>query len=175
MTKIYKILRALVVTLLAAAIILPVAVYILLSVDAVQSRLRDIGERELTSLLGAEVNIGKVDVTPFNKVLLTDVSILTAPGDTAVVADRLGAGFMFWKLVVDRRLVFSYAEIIGLDVKLWRDSVGAPLNIQPVIERLMPKDKTKPPVNYDLRINNIVVRRSRLSYDVKSKAEADRR
>ena len=36
-TKIYKILRALVVTLLAAAIILPVAVYILLSVDAVQS------------------------------------------------------------------------------------------------------------------------------------------
>ena len=47
MTKIYKILRALVVTLLAAAIILPVAVYILLSVDAVQSRLRDIGEREL--------------------------------------------------------------------------------------------------------------------------------
>ena len=104
MTKIYKILRALVVTLLAAAIILPVAVYILLSVDAVQSRLRDIGERELTSLLGAEVNIGKVDVTPFNKVLLTDVSILTAPGDTAVVADRLGAGFMFWKLVVDRRL-----------------------------------------------------------------------
>ena len=43
-----------------------------------------------------------------------------AEGDTAVVADRLGAGFMFWKLVVDRRLVFSYAEIIGLDVKLWR-------------------------------------------------------
>jgi len=142
-----------------------------LSIDAVQSKLRDIGEHELTSLLGAEVNIGNVDVTPFNKILLTDVSIVTAPGDTAVTADRLGAGFMFWKLVVDRKLVFSYAEVIGLDVKLWRDSIGAPLNIQPVIDRLMPKDKTKPPVNYDLRINNIVVRRSRLSYDVKSEPD----
>lgn len=171
MTKIYKILRALFVTLLAAAIILPVAVYILLSIDAVQSKLRDVGERELTSLLGAEVSIGKVDVTPFNKVLLTDVAIVTAPGDTAVTADRLGAGFMFWKLVVDRKLVFSYAEIIGLDVRLWRDSTEAPLNIQPVIDRLMPKDKNKPPVNYGLRINNIVVRRSRLSYDVRSEAE----
>ena len=66
----------------------------------------------------------------------------------------------------ERRIVFSYAEIIGLDARIWRDSANAPLNIAPIIERLSSKDKNKPPTLYDLRINNIVIRKSALSYDV---------
>ena len=52
------------------------------------------------------------------------------------------------KLLMHGRLVFSYAEIIGLDARLWRDSASAPLNIQPIIDHLKPRDRNKPP---DLR------------------------
>lgn len=166
MTRLYNILRALAVSALAIAVIVPVVLYIILSIGAVQKGIGKIGERQLSELLGAEVEIGQLTVNPFNKLLLKDVSVIVAPGDTALRVDRLGGGIVLSKLLLDRRLVFSYAEIIGLDARLQRDSASAPLNIQPIIDRLSPKDNNKPPTKYDLRINNIVIRQSSVSYDV---------
>jgi len=166
MTRLYNILRALAVSVLAVAVIVPVMLYIVLSIGAVQRELCKVGEKELSGLLGADVTIGELSVSPFNKVLLKDVSVIVAPGDTALQVERLGAGVVLGKLFFDRRIVFSYAEIIGLDARLRRDSAGAPLNIQPIIDKLSPKDKNKPPTRYDLRVNNIVIRRSGISYDV---------
>ncbi len=170
MTRIYNILRAIAVTSLAIAIIVPIVLYVVLSIGAVQNYIGRIAERELCTLLGAEVKIGNVSLSPFNKVLLQDVSVITAPGDTALQVRRLGGGIVLGKLIVDRRLVFSHAEIIGLDARIWRDSADAPLNIQPIIDRLSPKDKARPATLYDLRINNVVIRRSQVSYDVRSVA-----
>lgn len=166
MTRLYNILRALAVSVLAVAVIVPVMLYIVLSIGVVQRELCKVGEKELSGLLGADVTIGELSVSPFNKVLLKDVSVIVAPGDTALQVERLGAGVVLGKLFFDRRIVFSYAEIIGLDARLRRDSAGAPLNIQPIIDKLSPKDKNKPPTRYDLRVNNIVIRRSGISYDV---------
>lgn len=169
MTRLYNILRALAVSVLAIAVIVPVVLYIVLSIGAVQREISKIGESELSGLLGADVTIGELTVSPFNKVLLKDVSVVIEPGDTALRVHRLGAGVVLSKLLLDRRIVFSYAEIIGLDARLHRDSANAPLNIQPIIDRLSPKDKNKPPTRYDLRVNNIVIRRSEVSYDVGDK------
>lgn len=166
MTRLYNILRALAVSALAIAVIVPVVLYVILSIGAVQREIGKIGEQQLSELLGAEVKIGELTVNPFNKLLLKDVAVIVAPGDTALRVERLGGGIVLSKLLLDRRMVFSYAEIIGLDARLWRDSANAPLNIQPIIDRLSPKDKNKPPTQYDLRINNIVIRQSALSYDV---------
>lgn len=166
MTTIYKIIRALIVTVLVLAIGVPLVLYVILSMDSVQNRIRDIGERELSSLLGAEVKIGNINIQPFNKISMRDVNVILEPGDTAVHVDRLGAGVLLFRLVANKRLIFSHAEIIGLDGHLYRDSLGAPLNIQPIIDKLSPKDKSKPPTQYDVRINNIVIRQGRITYDV---------
>ncbi len=162
----YKILRTIIVSFLALSIIVPALLYALLSVPAIQDIARDRGQRELSELLGAEVNIGSVNIAPFNKLTLHDISIATAPGDTAVRITRLGAGIRLGKLLLQRRIVISYAEIIGLRGQLYRDSADAPLNIQPIIDHLKSDDSDKPKPDYDLKVNNIVIRKSSLSYDV---------
>ena len=162
----YKIVRTIIVTFLALIVVVPALLYALLSIPSVQNLIRDNGEKELSNLLGAEVNVGTVSITPFNKLTLYDVSILTAPGDTALKIDRLGAGIRLGKLLTRRKIIISYAEIIGLDGHIYRDSAGAPLNIQPIIDHLKGDNKDKPKSVYDLKINNIVIRKSAISYDI---------
>lgn len=171
MTRIYKILRALVVTTLAVAVIVPVILYIIMSIGSVQQFIAKQGELELSKLLGTNVSIGELSISPFNKVVLENVAVEVAPGDTALKVERLGAGVMLAKLLFQQKLVFSYAEIIGLDASLNRDSLDAPLNIQPVIDRLSSNDKSKPSSQFDFRVNNIVIRKSRIKYDVLDKPE----
>ena len=51
----WKIFRAVVSALLLVAVLLPVSLYVLLSIDPVQNGIRDIGSKELSRLLGADV------------------------------------------------------------------------------------------------------------------------
>lgn len=171
MTKIYNILRALLVTVLALATVGPLVLYIVLSIGGVQRAAGDVAEKELSKLLGAEVKIGDVDFSPFNKLTLKDVVVTDSLNDTIMSVERLGAGVVMSKLLVNRRLIFSYAEVLGLDARVWRDSAEAPLNIQPIIDRLSSKDKNKTPTQFDLRINNIVIRNANVRYDVLSEPE----
>ena len=67
-----------------------------------------------------------------------------------------------------RRMVFDYAVLEGPHVALWKASPEAPLNIQPIIDRLQPKDKSKPPTEFDLKIGTLVIRDGSLSYNVRS-------
>lgn len=162
----YKIIRLLIVTVLIFAVVVAAAMYVGVSLPSIQSYVRSIGETELSNLLGAEVKIGEVAISPFNRVTLKDVSVVTNPSDTALKINWVGAGINMTKLLTARKIVISYAEIIGLDARIWRDSIGAPLNIQPIIEALKPKDDNKPPTKFDLRINTVVIRKTSLSYDV---------
>ena len=147
-------------------LLVPAVLYAVLSLPGVQRSIAETGRKELTELLGVPVYIDRADISPFNKVTLHDVSVVVAPGDTALKVSRFGAGLRLGKLLLHRRIVFSYAEIIGLDARLHRDSTCGQLNIQPIIDHLKPKDKNKPPTAYDLAIDNIVIRRSSLTYDV---------
>jgi len=163
---IYKAVRLLVIVAILSAVVGSALLYIGVSLPSTQSWLRKVGEKELSTLLGAQVKIGEVSLMPFNRVALSDVAVITAPSDTALRVEWLGAGVNMTKLLTSRKIVISYAELIGLDAKVHRDSAGAPLNIQPIIEALKPKDKNKPPTLYDLRINTVIIRKSSLSYDV---------
>ena len=155
------------------AVVVPVGLFIALSVPGVQNTIRSATERELTSLLGMKVAIGNVNIAPFSRITLKRVLITGQEGDTAVAADHIGAGLNLTSLIFKSRMEVNYAEIIGLDVSLRRDSAGAPLNIQPMIDALSPRDTTRKPRPYDLRINTVVIRKSAVSYDVASAAPAD--
>ncbi|MDE6049158.1 MAG: translocation/assembly module TamB, partial [Paramuribaculum sp.] len=137
----------------------------------VQNSIRIKAEKELTSLLGMDVSIDAVNIAPFSRVTFRRVAITDSLGDTIVRADRLGAGLSISRLIIKRRLVVNYAEIIGLDARLTRDTPSSPLNIKPMIDALSPKDKNKPPAKFDFRVNTVVIRRSKFSYDVYSEAE----
>ena len=62
----WKIFRAIVSVLLLMAVLLPAAIYVLLSLDPVQRMVRDTAAEQLTDLLGADVDVGSVTIYPFN-------------------------------------------------------------------------------------------------------------
>lgn len=169
MKWVYKVLRTLLVTTLILGVAVPCILFVALSLPPVKEYLRKKAQTELTTLLGAEVSIDYLDVVPFNQVRLSNVSVADpmASGKKALTVKDLGAGVDLWRLLKGD-LVFTYAEVVELDGKLWRKYPDAPLNIQPIIDKLSPKDKNKTPTLFDLAINNIVIRNSRISYDVLS-------
>lgn len=159
------------ITLLLLVVVVPVSLWVLLSLPGVQNIVRERAEKELTALLGSDVAIGRVSIAPFNSVTLYDVSVKDDRNVEALNVERLGAGIELGKFLFDREIVVSYAELVGMHANLYRDSVGAPLNILPIIDRLTKKDPNKPPTSFDLAINIAVVRKSTVDYNVKSVAQ----
>lgn len=164
MKNLYRILRSVVVALLCLCVVSPAVIFVALSLPGVQGRIARVCEKELSGLLGCEVTVGDLGIIPFNRVVLRNVTVVTAPGDTALTVRRLGAGVRIGSLLGDGPFTVNYVEINGMRARLWRDSIGAPLNIQPIIDALSPKDKNKPPTRMDFRINTVMVRSSAISY-----------
>lgn len=166
MKWVYKLFRALLVVSLVLAVLIPACLYVAFSIPAVQNSIRSKAETELTELLGMNISIDAVNIAPFSRFTLRRVALTDSLGDTVASIDRLGAGVSMPRLILKRRLVINYAEIIGLDARLARESDTSPLNIQPMLDALAPKDKNKTPAKFDFRVNTVVIRRSSLSYDV---------
>lgn len=163
--RVYRVLRSVLFTAIAAVVALYLALYILLSIPPIQDKIKKVAQDELTSFLGGQVTIGKVDIFPFNEVRLKDVSFYTPEKEKCISVGTLGAGIRLSRLLSEGKVEFTYAEILDLDGKVWQKEKDGPLNIAYIIEALAPKDKNKPPTKFDLVIHNIVIRRSSLSFD----------
>lgn len=138
----------------------------LLWIEPVHEKLRSVATEQLTSLLGADVNIGHLRVLPFKRVELSEIAIVER-NDTLLTARALNAGVSVRNLLLRRRLVITDVELMSPDFRLRRDSAGAPLNIQPIIYRLK-GDGTNPPKAFDLAVHAVVIRAGGGSYDVDS-------
>lgn len=164
--RVYRSLRLVVVAVLLLTVVLVAALYVGLSLPAVQNYACSRVEKSLSEMLGVRVGIRSLGITPFNRVVLRDIAVVDSAGDTVASAERLGAGISLTDFIIHHRTVVNYVEAVGLDLRLWRDSVSGPLNIAPIMARLSkPGGDGGVP---DLRINAIVLRRSRASYDVPS-------
>lgn len=145
----------------------PALLYILLSIPGIQNALGHRAEKELTTLLGTDVSIGKVEYSPFTRIVLKDVTVNDTTGQQALSIGHLGAGVSINESLWNKRFVITYAEIIDLKARLWRDSIGAPLNIDPIIARFKKKEPSKNS-SFDLAVNMVVIRKSSISYDILS-------
>lgn len=167
----WKVFRAVVSALLLAAVILPVSLYVLLSIDPVQNGIRDIGSKELSRLLGADVSIGKVMIHPFNKLDIRNVN-LAIGNDTIARLDRVSAAFELMYFLRTRRFVIDYAYVDGMYAGISRKTPDAALNIETIIEHLK-SDKPHEEKPFDIEINTVIIRNASASYDVLSAPPAD--
>lgn len=167
-STLYRVVRTAIVAVLITAVGIFATIYLLLSIPYVQNRIKATCEKELTEWLGAEIKIGQLDIVPFNEVVLTDISVADENGQDLLYVDKLGAGFSFYNLVRNRRIVFTYAEIIGLDAHITRPDPNSPTNLQFIIDAINSGNKDKKSSDFDAKIYNIVLRRSSVSYDVLS-------
>ncbi|MDE7388909.1 MAG: hypothetical protein K2M97_06640, partial [Muribaculaceae bacterium] len=93
-------------------------------------------ERELSELLGASVTIGSVEIEPFTRLNIDDVAVADSSGRVIASIRRFGGGISPLRWMASGRLVISDVEIIGPQLHLWRASIGAPLNVDPILARL---------------------------------------
>ncbi|MDE5791182.1 MAG: translocation/assembly module TamB [Muribaculaceae bacterium] len=163
--NLYRVMRSVLFTTVVAIASLYVGLYIFLSIPPVQNYIKNQVEKELKSFLGGEVKIGEVDIIPFNEVRIKGVEFFTPEGEKCIEISTLGAGIRLWRLLRAGRIEITYAEILGLKGSVWQAEKDGPLNIAYIIEALSPKDKSKPPTKFDLQINNVVIRKSSLSFD----------
>lgn len=165
---IYRVLRAVLVTVISCAVGIPAILYIALSLPGVQGEVRDISQRELSNLLSTEVSIGDLAFSPFNRVTLFDVRIADDNGQNAVTVSRLGTGISLVDLIFRGKFVVTYAEIIGFDGHISREDNDSPLNIANIIKKFTSDDKNRRKTKIELSINTIVLRQCSFDYNVLS-------
>lgn len=153
--------------LLLLAVILPVSIYMLLSVPAVQNYIRDVAARELSRTLGATVGVGEVSIHPFSRLSVNDIS-LSLGDDTIATVSAVSAGFEMYHFLRTGELVIDYALVEGVDVNISRSTSDSPLNIEPIIAHLRNDRRPKEDKAFELRIYTIVLRDAALGYDVLS-------
>lgn len=168
MKRFYSIFRVVTVTLLVLFIGVPMMIYVLLSLPFAQNIMCNKAETELSRLLATPVSINSLAVSPFNRVTLRGVVVKDSVGDTIMTVRRLGAGVNPFEALSSDEISIDYAEIVELKLKLSKDSVQAPLNIDHIIKALSSKDENKPKSNIRLDIKTIVIRSSEVSYNILS-------
>jgi hypothetical protein len=169
MTKLYKIIRAFVVTLLVVLVALPLGMYIMLSTDWAQDKLRSIGETELSKLLGTEVTIGHVDIAPFNRIEIDDVTVADDYGKQALAVSNISSRFELLYFMQTGRIVIDFASIDGLHANIYKKDDQSPLNIAKIIENLKPKEEKKEPSKFELAVSTVKITNSSATYNILSK------
>ena len=108
MKIVYRILRSLLVAIIALAVLVPLASYVALSLTPVQQSIARRAEAELSRMLDSRVTIGNLGIVPFNRLVLRNVTVETTPGDTLLTARRLGAGIRIGSLLTDDPLTITF-------------------------------------------------------------------
>jgi len=119
--------------------------------------------RLLRDKLQTEVHVERLETGLFNRVTLSGVRLLDRAGQPLLDAGLLSVKIELWPLT---RGEVSLRQVTLLDgqVRLCREHPEADPNFQFVLDAFKGKD-TDRPSRLNLRVNSLVVRRFRLSYD----------
>lgn len=161
----YRVARSILFSALILLAALYLAVYVLVSMPAVENMIRERAQKELSDFIGSRVAVGSLEIYPFNEVRIENLRLYTPKGELCASVDKVGAGINLWLLITQRRIELTYGEIIGMDARLWQNAPAEPLNIDFLIKAFAPKDRNKPPAKFDLRMHNVIIRRCAFSYD----------
>lgn len=143
MRQLYRILRSILVSAVMLFAGIWLLLYILLSTPAVQEQLCNIARRELSQLLGTDVEIGSIGIAPFNSAVVKNLRVKDLQGRHLLEVEKVGAGINLWKLITRHRLDFTHAELIGLNANIIKDCEDCPYNLQFIIDALKSKEKKR--------------------------------
>ncbi len=135
----------------------------LLHFDPLQERLTAWVATSLSEQLQTEVKIGEVEVGLFNKVSLRNVCIKDQQKDTLLQAQSLSAKIQLAPLL-EGMVSLRTISLMDADIRLYQERKDKPANYQFVLDAFK-GEEGKEPSKLDLRINSLILRRCRLSYD----------
>ena len=133
------------------------------SIPAVQEYMARRASGMLAKKLGTSVSIERLDFDIPSHVTLRNIDIRDQHGHPMLFVSRLSARVDLLPLA-DGRFSLSTAQLFGAYARLHRPTADSKPNYQFVLDSLASKDTTShTPLN--LRINSLIVRNTRISYD----------
>ena len=123
-------------------------------------------ENKLSDLLGAPVEIGKVEVSWLNMIVLKDVKIEDQKGKTALEAGNITAGF---KLIpaLKNKWILTTVRLFGVTCHIEKETSQSNTNIQFIVDAL--SGNSQGDNDIELQIQSILIRRGNLTFDILDK------
>lgn len=155
--------------MLIALIVLVIGLFVAAEIPAVQIRFAQSVAATLEEQLGAEVEIGKLEFSLFDRVVLKDVTLYDKSEREMLKGKHLAVRLSLMDLAMGQ-VTLHAVELLDVEAHLYKRKAHEAPNFQFVIDAFASKDTTeKKPI--DLRINSIIIRRLAISYDEYYKPE----
>ena len=144
-------------------IVLYLLLIVLMHLPSVQTFLGKEVAEALADKFCTKVEVGKVNLGFFNRIIIDDVMMYDQQGDSLIYASRLSAKIDYMA-ATQGKISVSSAQIFGLRANLYRQTAKSPANFQFVLDSLASKDTTqhKP---LDLHIGSLIIRRGAIAYN----------
>ena len=144
-------------------IVLYLLLIVLMHLPSVQTFLGKEVAEALADKFGTKVEVGKVNLGFFNRIIIDDIMMYDQQGDSLIYASRLSAKIDYMA-ATQGKISVSSAQIFGLRANLYRQTAKSPANFQFVLDSLASKDTTqhKP---LDLHIGSLIIRRGAIAYN----------
>ena len=144
-------------------IVLYLLLIVLMHLPSVQTFLGKEVAEALADKFGTKVEVGKVNLGFFNRIIIDDVMMYDQQGDSLIYASRLSAKIDYMA-ATQGKISVSSAQIFGLRANLYRQTAKSPANFQFVLDSLASKDtpQHKP---LDLHIGSLIIRRGAIAYN----------
>ena len=140
-------------------------IIVLLNIPYVQGKLSVFVTKELKNILNTEVSVGRIDMGLLNRIIVEDVLLHDRKNQEMLKVARLSAKFDLLPLL-NGKVTISSVQLFGFTVNLNRETPESAPNFQFVLDAFASKDTVKTKSNLDLRINSVLIRRGRVTYDL---------
>ena len=128
-------------------------ILLLLNFSPANRWLTQIIETALEKKLATELNIGQVEVSLFDRVILHDVLLKDQQGRDMLTAEMISVKIDISSLL-EEKIEFRTISILDSNIKLFKESKTSKPNFQFIVDAFAKKDK-KEPAKLDLKIKNI--------------------
>ncbi len=120
---------------------------------------------ELSNVLHTHLTIGRINIGLLNRIIIDDVVMDDQHGKEMLKITRLSAKFEFIPLFKGK-ISISSVQLFGFTINLSKQTPDSPPNFKFVLDAFASKDTVKKESSLDLRINSVLIRRGRATYDV---------
>ena len=141
---------------------------ILLNIPYFQHKVAAVATIELQNKLQTHVSIGRIDVGFLNRLIIEDISIEDQRNRPMLKAARMAAKVEILPLF-EKKVNIRSIQLFGFNIQLSKENAKARLNCQFIIDAFKSKHPSPQKTPLNLRINEILIRRGKVSYDLFSK------
>ena len=157
--------------MLSVVLVAYLGLFWLLNTPQVQQQMSVWVSRELAKQLGSELTIGRINMGLLNRIIIDDLLLNDQSGKEMLRVARLSAKFEILPLF-NGKISIGTIQLFGFNINIEKHTPDAKPNYQFVIDAFASKDTVEhAKKNIDLRINSVLIRRGRISYNVLSEKE----